>query len=468
MSNNDLCFLSAIDLAARIRNRQVSAVEVVESFLSRISRINPKINAYITVCREEAIAAARQADEMIASGKQPGPLQGVPFSVKDLVFTAGVRTTGGSRIYENFIPGIDSICVARLKRAGAILLGKTNTPEFGYKATTENLIFGATRNPWNTELTAGGSSGGAAAATASGLSPLSVASDGGGSIRIPASFCGVFGIKPSYGKVPAMPGFGGWRTLSHIGPITRAVRDAALMLDVMAGPDEMDRTSIPSPALSCLEEMNEPIKGLRIGFSPDLGYATVASEVATVVEQSLPAFEELGHSVKRTGLNLSTAKQVFEIIVNSENTASHLERVKEHRDIMDQGLVKFIELGYSISAIDYIKATKERDNLASLLADFFREFDLLVTPTMAVAPFVIGDFPREIEGVEIDKLGWLPFTYPFNLTGNPAASAPCGRTSDGLPVGLQIVGPRYRDGLVLNLAAQFEEARPWNNSMPEL
>src|SRR6266540_6319318 len=247
MTPENLCFASAVELAALVREKKVSPVEVTEAFLARIDKLNPTINAYVTLTPELARAAAKRAETAVMAAAALGPLHGVPFSVKDLVFTAGVRTTAGSLVYRDFVPDTDSLVVSRLKAAGGIILGKTNTPEFGYKATTENLVFGETRNPWALDKTPGGSSGGASAATAAGLAPLSVGTDGGGSIRIPASFSGIYGLKPTFGRVPSLPGFGGWHSLAHTGPMTRTVADAALMMDVIALPDERDRLNVPTP-----------------------------------------------------------------------------------------------------------------------------------------------------------------------------------------------------------------------------
>jgi len=468
MVQNEICFMPATELAERLRSRRLSASEVVQAFLERIRRVNPSLNAYVTLDEERALREARAADERLFHAARPEPLHGVPFSVKDVVFTAGLRTTAGSRIYERYVPEKDAIAVARLRAAGAILLGKTNTPEFGYKATTENPLFGPTCNPWDMTRTAGGSSGGAAAATAAGLSPLSVGTDGGGSIRIPASFCGVFGLKPTFGRVPVLPGFGGWRTLSHTGPIARTVRDAALMFDVMAGPHEIDRVSLPESPTSCLSELEHPRKNLRLGYSADLGFAMVEHEVAAVVEAVLPVFEEIGHRVEKTEIALDAAKKSFETIVLVENAGANGKYLEEHRALMDEGLVKFIEAGLGYRAVDYTAATRVRDDLAAKLAAFFADHDLLLTPTVAVAPFPIGQAPREMGGVKMEPVDWIPFTYAFNLTGNPAASVPCGTTAVGLPVGLQVVGPRHADALVLNLCAQLEEARPWAHHRPAL
>ncbi len=463
----ELCFCSAIEIAKLVRERRVSAVEVVEAFEARIERANPKLCAYVTLTGEKAREAAREIEGILARGGKVGPLVGVPFSVKDLVFTAGVRTTGGSLVYRDFVPAEDSCVVERLKGAGAILLGKTNTPEFGYKATTENLLFGETRNPWDLGKTPGGSSGGAGAAVAAGLSPLAVGTDGGGSIRIPASFCGIFGLKPTFGRVPNTPGFGGWRTLSHTGPMTRTVADAALMLDVIAGPDERDRTSLPADRTSFLQALQVFPQKLRLGWSSDLGYAEVDPSVREVVGEAVKAFAEVGWEVEEAQVDLADPVEIFNTLVRAENFAFAGPLLQKHASLLDPGMRKFTELGAAITTQAYLRAMQERDRLCGKLAAFFTRYDLLVTPTLAVLPFPIGSRPETINGKKMPHpLGWLPFTYPWNLTGNPAASLPCGWTEEGLPVGMQVVGKRFADALVLQVCAAFERLRPWTHRRP--
>lgn len=265
MIGDDLCFAPAVELAEQIRKRSISVVEMIDTFLARIDKVNPILNAYITVDSEAAWAQAITADNALTEGVEPGPLHGIPVAIKDLIHTAGICTTAGSAIYADFIPRKDSIVVSRLKAAGAIVLGKTNTPEFGFKSTTENLLFGATCNPWDLSKTAGGSSGGAGAATAAGIAPLSIGTDAGGSIRTPASFCGIFGFKATFGRVPSAPGFGGGRTISHTGPMTRCVADAAMLMGVIAEPDECDRYSVPTAATSFVSALAEPPEDLKIG-----------------------------------------------------------------------------------------------------------------------------------------------------------------------------------------------------------
>lgn len=464
----ELCFRSAIEIARLVRDKTMSPVEVVETFLARIEKINPRLNAYVTVTEDLARRAAQEAERAVMEGAELGLLHGVPFAVKDLVFTAGVRTTAGSLVYRDFVPEADSGVVARLKQAGAVMLGKTNTPEFGYKATTENLLFGETRNPWDLEKTPGGSSGGAGAATATGLSPLAVGTDGGGSIRIPSSFCGIFGIKPTFGRVPNLPGFGGWRTLAHTGPMTRTVADAALMLDVIGVPDERDRLALPAENTTFSQALLNPPRELRIGWSHDLGYAAVDRQVRTVVEKAVQAFAENGWGVEEAHPGFTDPIEIFNTTVRAENFVFAGALLEKHADLLDPGMRAFTKLGTEITTLAYLQATQARDQLCHQLAAFFATHDLLVTPTVAVPPFPINTRPKEIDGRKTHVLGWLPFTYPFNLTGNPAASVPCGWTEDGLPIGMQIVGRRFADALVLQASAVFEQIHPWVHRCPML
>ena len=464
----DICFTPATTLADLVRERSLSPIEITDAFLQRIDALNPRLNAYLTVTAETARASAKQAEAALSSGKPPGLLHGVPFSIKDLIFTAGVPTTGGSRVYEHFVPDRDSIVVSRLKRAGGILLGKTSTPEFGYKGTTENLIIGATHNPWALDKTPGGSSGGAGAATAAGLSPLSIGTDGGGSIRIPASFCGVFGFKPTFGQVPDFPGFGGGRTLSHTGPLTRTVADAALIMDVIAHPDEAAPTSMPSQAGTYRDAIRAIPEQLRVGWSPNLGYAPVDPDVASIVLQAMRVFEQRGWTVEEAHPGFADPNEIFNTVIRAEEYAVTKRLWREHADQLDPGMRAFIENGAAVSVVAYLTAQRERDELVRHLAQYFEHHDVLITPTLAVPPFDIDTRPQQIAGQGIHAISWIAFTYPFNLTGNPAASVPCGFTEDGLPVGLQIVGPRHADSLVLQVSAAFEQAQPWIERRPQL
>lgn len=467
--NDDLCWLSATELVALIRSKKVSPVEVAEAILARIERVNPRLNAFCTLTDDLARRAAKEAEISVMKGEPLGPVSGVPVSIKDLVFTRGVRTTGGSRIYADFIPEEDAVVVERLKAAGAVLLGKTNTPEFGHKGVTDNPLFGTTRNPWNLDRTPGGSSGGAGAGVAAGLGPLAIGTDGGGSIRIPASFSGIYGLKPSFGRVPQHPGFPGWPTLSHIGPMTRTVRDAALMLDVIAGPDDRDRHSLPAEPGSYLASCDAPVKGLSVAWTPDLGYAAVDPAVVRIAEEAAAVFESLGCHVEVVNPGWENPEQIFGPLVAAETFAALSDKLDQWRDRMDSTLVRFLERGRAVTAVEYIQASHRRTAYWQEVQAFLARFDLLLTPTVAVPPFALGTLgPREIAGRRVSPLGWIPFTYPFNLTGQPAASVPAGFTSDGLPVGLQIVGKRFADRTVLAASAAFEAARPWASRRPRL
>ena len=468
MSNDDLCFASAVEIAAWVREKKVSPVEVTEAFLTRIDKVNPTLNAYVTLTPELARAAAKRAEAAVMADAALGLLHGVPFSVKDLIFTAGVRTTAGSLVYRDFVPDTDSLVVSRLKAAGGVMLGKTNTPEFGYKATTENLVFGATRNPWVLDKTPGGSSGGASAATAAGLAPLSVGTDGGGSIRIPASCAGIYGLKPTFGRVPSLPGFGGWHSLSHIGPMTRTVADAALMMDVIALPDERDRLSVPVPQQTFSQAMQSHPRKLRIGWTRDLGYAAVDPQVVSTVEKAVLAFREIGWDVEEAHPGFPDPMETFTTTVRAENYVVAGELLAKHGNLLDPGMRAFVQASAGITALDYLRANTERAKLCAQLASFFEKYDLLVTPTLPVPPIAINGRLKEVAGRKVHILGWLIFTYPFNLTGNPAASVPCGWTADGLPVGMQIIGRRFADAVVLQASAAFEQLRPWAQRKPAL
>lgn len=467
MSPDDLCWVPATELAALIRRKKLSPVELLEAVLARIERVNPRINAFCAVAHEPARQAAKIAEAAVMHGEPLGPLHGVPVSVKDLVFTRGIVTAAGSRLFAEFVPEEDAVAVERLKAAGAVILGKTTTPEFGHKGVTESPLFGVTGNPWRLERTPGGSSGGAGAAVAAGLGPLALGTDGGGSVRIPASFCGVYGLKPSFGRIPQGPGFPGWETFSASGPMSRTVRDAALMLDVLAGPDDRDRHSLPGSGSSYLAGCEEPIRGWSVAWSPDLGYARVDPEVARITEDAAALFEALGCRVETVATGWENPEEIFAVMVAAEMYAALGDRLPEWADRMDPTLVRLLERGRAVTLGEYLGAARGRREFWIRAQGFLSRFDLLLTPTVAVLPFSGGGFgPREIAGQAVSPLGWMPFTYPFNLTGQPAASVPAGFTAEGLPVGLHIVGKRHADGAVLRASAAFEAARPWASRRP--
>ena len=469
MASDELCWLSATDLAGLIRRRKVSPVEVIDDVLDRIGRLNPQINAYVTVTADEARRAARAAERVLGRRQATlGPLHGVPFSVKDLVTTKGVRTTFGTRLFADNVPAEDAPMVARLRAAGAIMVGKTNTPMMGWLGATHNLLFGATRNPWRLDRTPGGSSGGASAAVAAGLGPIAVGTDGGGSIRIPASFAGIFGHKPSYGRIPIYPASATW-SLSHIGPMTRTVADAALVMQVCAGPDDRDPCSLPPDGANYVQAIRAGVKRLRVAYAEDLGNVTALDpEVRQAAARAARAFRELGCRVETVAPRWpSPAQSWYELFAGGITT-----RLLPYRDRFDEiepGLRAIVETTAADPLPRYVQAWHDWLAWWQHPRAFFERYDLLLTPTVACPPFQVGlDYPEKVAGKTVVPYGWLPYTYPFNLTGQPAASVPCGFTRDGLPIGLQIVGRRFDDGTVLRAAAAFERARPWANARPGL
>jgi Asp-tRNA(Asn)/Glu-tRNA(Gln) amidotransferase A subunit family amidase len=471
VSDAELVSRSALDLAALVRSKQASALEVTEAMLARIEAVNPGVNAYCLVAAEAARAAAREADIVVAKGEPLDALHGVPISIKDVIYTRGIRTTGGSRLFAETVPTEDAVAVGRIRAKGLVVLGKTNTSEFGHKALTDNPMFGPTRNPWNLMLTPGGSTGGGAAAVASGLGPLALGTDGGGSLRIPAAWCGVYGFKPSYGRVPQHPGFPGWNHVSHIGPIARGVRDAAALLDVIAGSDDRDRESLPDPGgASYLAACEQPVRGLHVAWTADLtGGTLVDPRVREVCEDAAAEFESIGCHVEVVNPGWEDIEDAFTAIVAAQFHAAWADHLERSEALMDPTLIRFIRRGAGVSARDYLAAVARVNTYWLEARAFLERFDLLLTPTVAVPPFPIaGRPPRSIAGEHVSVLGWMPFTYPFNLTGQPAASVPAGFTEDGLPVGLQIVGQRHADRVVLAASAAFEAARPWGEHHPEL
>ena len=466
MGADDLCYTPATRLAALIRSKALSPVELTRAVLDRIGRLNPALKAYCTVTADAALEAARAAERAVLSGLPIGPLHGIPFSIKDLHLTKGVRTMSGSFIFEHRIPDVDAPFVRRLRAAGGVMVGKTTSPEFGWKGLGDSPLTGITRNPWNTGMTTGGSSAGAGAAVAAGLCPLAQGSDGAGSIRIPAGFCGVYGFKPSYGRVPMWPVSNNDNS-SHIGPMTRTVADAALMLTVMAGPDDRDRTSLESGPGDYLGQLDAGIKGLRVAFSPDLGGLPVDEEVATVVRSAVRAFEEIGAIVEEVEPGFADSHEMIRCLWSAHEAGNYAQYLPRWRDRMDPGLVACIEAGLRYSVTDYIEMRGMKIAYWDSVRPLFEKFDLLLTPTLSVAAFPVGRLnPEHFPQHAWDWIGWASFSYPFNFTGQPAATVPAGFTPTRLPVGLQIVGRRFADLTVLQASAAFEQARPWAHHRP--
>ena len=464
--NDEICFLSALELGAAYRAQTLRPSEVTEAVLGQIARINPGVNAFVTIVADAARAAAREADQRFTTGRVLGPLDGVPLGIKDLTPTAGIRTTRGSRIYESNVPTEDAPIVERLKRGGAVFLGKTNTPEFGWKSPTDNLLFGPTRNPWNLERTAAGSSGGSAAAVACGMGPVATGGDGGGSIRQPASFCGVFGIKPTFGLVPMFPPSVAGTFVSD-GPLSRTVRDSALMLDAMAGMDPRDIYSAPGPDIDYLAACDGGISGLRVAWSPDLGYARVDPAVRAITERAARRFEELGAIVEEAAPGWPDPYELFHTLFYALVGGTIDALLPEWEGQIDPGLVRIRDAGRGVTAFDISRAQRVRNEMQLTAAAFFTRYDSLLTPTMTLPPFPVGiDFPPEVGGEPVTGMQWTAFTFPFNLTGNPAASLPAGLTEDGLPIGLQVVGRCWDDAAVLRACAAFEALQPWAARRP--
>ncbi|HEX2942822.1 MAG TPA: amidase family protein, partial [Rhodopila sp.] len=463
---NELARMDAGRLAAAIRTKQLSAAEVTEAALARMEALEPHIHAFCTPTPEVARAAAARVDAAIAAGEDIGPLGGVPIGIKDLVATKGIRTVMGSAIYKDFVPDEDDVVVERLKQAGAVILGKTNVPEFGYSGVGHNPVFPTTRNPWNLAMTPGGSSAGSGASVAAFVSPFAIGSDGGGSIRIPAAHSGLVGIKASMGRVPLYPGckderypgVSSWESLEHIGPMSRTVADSALMLSVIAGPDPRDRLSIPCADIDWLAAAQaSSLKGLRIAYSADWGYAAVDPEVRRVVGEAVRVFErDLGCRVEEAHPGWEDPAEAFWTLVAMESDLVGMRAMVDgRRGEISPHLLALLDRPWT--AEDFTNANMTRKRVMNRMWRFMQHYDLLLTPTLAAPPFPVHmQGPEIIDGRMVRSADWLCFTFPMNMTGQPAASVPAGFTTDGLPVGLQIVGRHLADASVISAAAAVE------------
>lgn len=465
----------ATTLATLIRSGDVSASELTQASLDRMERREPHIQAFCTVTAERALQQAAAVDAKRARGETLGALAGVPLAVKDLICTAGVKTTSGSAAYADFVPEDDDITVERLLGADAVLLGKTTAPEFGYSGVGHNPLFPSPRNPWDLTKTPGGSSAGSGAALAARLCPIALGSDGGGSVRIPAAHCGVYGFKASMGRVPLWPGcrderypgVSSWESLEHIGPMTRTVRDSALMMSVMAGPDMRDRHSIPCSDVDWLRAVDKPLHGLRIAFSADFGYIAVDPEVRDVVTKAVRHFAQtLGAELEEVNPDITDEGATFGALVAFESDLTGMRQMQaELGSRMSPHLSAMLQRDWR--AETFTDANTARKKVCNQLWRFMQRYDLLLTPTLAVPPFPLNmQGPEIIDGRMVRSDHWLSFCYPFNFTGQPAASVPAGFTASGLPIGLQIVGRHLDDGLVLAASAAFERIQPWNHLYP--
>jgi len=469
-----ICFLEAAELARLIRAREVSAEEVTAACLEQTERTNPRVNAIVTLVPERAMRDASAADERLAEalahGEDVGPLHGLPVAHKDLAPTRGIRTTFGSLVYEGFVPDEDSLVVERLRRAGAITVGKTNTPEFGAGSQTYNEVFGETLNPYDTTKTCGGSSGGAAAALACGMVPIADGSDMGGSLRNPASFCNVVGFRPSLGRVPSWPSQAAWSQLSTEGPMARTVRDAALMLGAISGPDPRSPLAIPEAGEDFLRSLERDFSGVRVAWSRDLGGLPVDPRVTAVLDGQRHAFEDLGCLVEDDEPDFTGADEVFKTLRAWNFELSYGELLEEHSSRMKETVVWNIEQGARLSGPEMGRAERGRTKLYHRVRTFMEDHEFLVAPVSQVLPFDVKQrYVTEINGVETETyIDWMKSCYYVTVTGLPAISVPCGFTPEGLPVGVQIVG-RYREDLgVLQLAHAIELATGFGKHRPPI
>jgi len=458
----------ALTLARRIRTKEISPVSVVEAVLQRIEALQPTVNAFVTVTADEAREAARRAEAAVMAGERLGPLHGVPFSVKDLLFTRGTRTTMGSLIFADQVPTEDAVPVRRLREAGAILIGKTTTPEFGHKPFTDSPLFGATRNPWDLSRTAGGSSGGAAAAVATGQGPLALGTDGGGSVRLPASCCGIVGLKPTLGRVPHVHQADLFSSTSYIGPMARTVAEATACFDVIVGFDPRDPYSRPEPSDDPREVT---VRGLRIGWLPRVGNHLVDPEVLGECEGVVGYLEDQGAHVETIEEDLSAFERTFLIGLQAGLAARVGPHMATFGDKVAPSLRESVERGAQWTAVDWVNALGQRTAMYRRAHGWLQRFDFLVSPTLSrpALPVDHDAFrPISIAGQVAGSIrgAWYPYLWPFNLSGHPAVSLPCGWSSDGLPIGLQIVGPWYGDRRVLALAGHLERERPCARPMP--
>jgi aspartyl-tRNA(Asn)/glutamyl-tRNA(Gln) amidotransferase subunit A len=456
-AEDEIAYASARELGERYRTKSLSPVEVTQALLARLDALQPKLNAFCIVDRDGALASARASEQRWRDGKPLSPVDVVPATIKDLMLMRGFPTRRGSHLMPDTPDTEDSPAVARLKEAGAVILGKTTTPEFGWIAVGDSPLTGITRNPWNLERTPGGSSAGAAAACAAGIGVFNLGSDGAGSIRIPACFSGVFGLKPTFGLVPAYPP-SPMGLLSHHGPITRTVEDAAAMLDVIGQPDPRDPYWLPPPSTGFLDGIEDGVRGWKIAFSPDLGYAKVQPEIADAVAAAARKFEELGAHVEQIGKIFESPRETLLTLWGAGAARIVAGISAEKLKQCDPGFIAVAEAGATIGAVDYLGADLERTALGRTMGAFHETYDLLLTPMMPVPALPVGEDlsdPSDRHWVD-----WSPFSYPFNMTRQPAASIPCGLTSNGLPIGLQIVGKLHDDARVLRAARAFETTQP--------
>ena len=462
-------------LREMVANKQISPVELTELALSRAESLNPKLNAFLTLIPEMAMEQAQAAEQAVMDGTPLGPLHGIPISIKDLEAVKDVRQTNGSLVYEDNVPTADALPVQRIRDAGAIIIGKTNTSEFGHIGTNENRLGDACRNPWKIEYTSGASSGGAAASVAAGITSIAQGSDGGGSVRIPGAMCGLFGIKASQGRVPRRDeNFNNWHPISfsNVGPLTRDVRDAAILLQVLAGPaHDAEPVVINEPAPDFVAALSPGVSGKRIAWSPDLGGSPVDPEIKKAAEKAAHVFESLGATVDEAEYKLGDYQDVFntfETFWRARSYAVNGQLLENHREKLTDYFTQGLEGGKVTTGADVWRAEAQINRYRSYASGFFSNYDLLITPSLASTAFPINQHPESIDGRAVAHKYWgfTPFTYPFNMTGNPAATVPIGLAANGLPMGIQIVGAFGDEPSVFAASAAFEAAHPWADLKP--
>lgn len=460
MLNTELCFRTATGLAQAIRTKALSAQEVMEAHLAQIDRVNPTVNAIVTLDPDRARAGAKAADEAIARGDELGPLHGLPIAHKDLVETKGIRTTKGSTIFKDFVPDFNALIIDRLQGAGAITIGKTNTPEFGAGSQTFNPVFGATLNPYDTTKTCGGSSGGAAVALACGMLPIADGSDTGGSLRNPANFCNIVGFRPSPGRVPVWPNAMGWFPISVKGPMARTVQDVALMLQALAGPDPRSPIANREPGSRFAQPLDREFKGTRIAWSRDLGSFPVDPRITAVIEGQRSAFEAVGCVVEEGEPDFTDADEVFKVLRAWAFELGYTDLIAKHRDQIKETVIWNAEEGQKLTGPQLSRAEMKRTQLYHRVREFMETYEYLILPVSQVPPFpVTQEYITEINGVPMETyIDWMKSCYFITVTGLPAISMPCGFTPEGVPVGVQIVGRHEDDFGVLQLAYAFQEA----------
>ncbi|MCA1494927.1 amidase [Ensifer sp. NBAIM29] len=468
MESDSLGYMTAVELAELIRTKKISPVEYLRGLLDRISTLEPKLNVFAHLAAEGAMEDARRAENALMTGQRLGRLHGVPVTIKDLQITKDMPTQQGSNIYLGNQPTEDAPLVLRLRHAGAIILGKTTVSEMGWTGVSRSPLTGVTSNPWKLGYNAGASSAGAGAAAAAGLGPLHQGSDGGGSIRLPAHFCGVYGHKPSHGRVPHYPVSAG-DMMSHVGPMTRTIADSALMLEVMAGPHFLDYSSLEARPADYLARLADGVKGKRIAYSPDLGFARVDPEVAALVRAGAVLFEELGAIVEEVSTPWATEGPELFRFFWSANFAALAHHLPKWEAEMDPGLVACIKQSEDVPVSRFLGMRRRKMDYVANIHRWFQHWDFLLTPSASIAAFPVEDIsPGQAPADPWEEFSWIEFTYPFNMSWNPAASVPCGFTSAGLPVGMQIVGRRFDDLGVLQASAAFERQQPWADKRPQL